>query len=251
MSFPLTVAATVATLACIVAVLSASADAKVVDAPLHDALTCADNELLAQSEKPIAVSACRAIPDMPSTGADDFTTCCNAVSACYQVCGVAKSECDKLAKGCARALCAGSHEKNGTCDKGQRAFLGSSLLRRSTFETVQESACECTVKQAVGMRYMEHIRPIIERAYGPSKPKEIHQATGKAQMIFMQTDMHDLPKAGRKQLLETIRAHLKGVQDPGAADALKAKRAAENAARAKRKLPGEDDDEDYGDDFDL
>jgi hypothetical protein len=198
-------------------------------------LQCPVNQQIAQSAEEITVTGCRSIVSFPDTRSDDFTPCCNVVTACYQICGVPKEDCDKLARNCAKGLCAVSLEppRFRNCDAGQKALLRSPLLRRDAYEAAQNRSCECVHDANVIGRYVQHARSVLERARTTNAKERLNTL----QRAMLGVEPSFAAKRGMRELVDVVKSNTKGLSDDGAAEARK-----EQKDKKKRKNRAEDDE---------
>lgn len=227
-------------------------DARVVNAPVLN-ITCDANQQVGQNKDEIRVNGCRDIEGFPDTGSDDFTPCCNVVSACYRICHVQKNECDMLARKCAQSLCGATRERQGKCVGAQKVFQSSHLLRRGTFEKLQNEHCGCVHGSEAAKVLVDHITQIVNRAV--SREANAKTIIGKAQHRILNLAPDEVAASGSKTLLDIVKSHTKGIRDIGKSDGgtgdtkSKARRKAEEkrmklSKRGKRSEEDDDDDDD-------
>ena len=78
----------------------------------------------------------------------NFQPCCDRHDACYETCGMDKTSCDKLFRGCLNKTCRDKHGDSPECKQNSAMYtVGVSLMGCGSYRSGQEQACLCVAPE--------------------------------------------------------------------------------------------------------
>ena len=97
---------------------------------------------------------------------------CSVADVCYQTCGIDKSTCESQFQRCLSSMCTRNFKRNAKCLDATKAYvLGVQMFGQSSFESSQESACECVPKDSIRSHYETLLNEFYKR-HAPSRRAE-------------------------------------------------------------------------------
>lgn len=174
-------------------------------------LGCSVGSVVAQSAHEVEVSGCSSdVIALPDTGDDDFSPCCDIVTACYQICLAPKKQCDDLGKSCVTSLCKQTRERHGKCEAAKAVFAAknSTVFDLRRFDLLRKASCACVGMTSVATRYVNQSRTILIRALSPMKVDERLTAI---KTSLLRVAPENVSARGWRELLEVVRTAMKGL----------------------------------------
>ena len=104
----------------------------------------------------------------------------SVADVCYQICGIEKSTCESQFQRCLSSMCTRNFKRNAKCLEATKAYvMGVQMFGQSSFESSQESACECVPKDSI----RNHYETLLNEFYNRHAPSRRAGAMSSARVV--------------------------------------------------------------------